>query len=363
MKKVWLVAGAIVVSVVVVWRGVRGDSPVAENQPNICHHNRNITFDAALNPSVVYIFAPGSGASETQIVKYIPSFIASTGELIQSDRGINVLGCPLAAVNFAEINLQKNRPARFAPDELYRKINYFFVAKAHERYGVTISGDSSNGLSLRGHWVNLARYNLGQEADIEKLDRVYDLAVHKTGHDLQSRVVLYGVSRGAATVFDFIALKQPKDVVAAVVEGIYDDVNNVLNFRFSTISRKVMYGVLKGLTSWQKAGISPISLVDKIPQSLPLLFITSRADRSVPSTSTLNLYRALRATGHKAAHLLILERSAHPRYMLDDADDRATYQEVVHAFYKHYNLPHNTALAEKGWAKFLTTQPEISNVR
>jgi hypothetical protein len=49
--------------------------------------------------------------------------------------------------------------------------------------------------------------------------------------------------------------------------------------------------------------------------------------------------------------------------MLDDAADRELYETVVHAFYKQYNLPHNSAKAAAGASAFACTQPSVRELK
>ena len=49
--------------------------------------------------------------------------------------------------------------------------------------------------------------------------------------------------------------------------------------------------------------------------------------------------------------------------MIDDPEDKERYESVVHAFYKHYNLPYNTQKASKGQEAFAQTQPSISDLK
>lgn len=48
--------------------------------------------------------------------------------------------------------------------------------------------------------------------------------------------------------------------------------------------------------------------------------------------------------------------------MFDDLEDKKCYEAVVHAFYKYYNLPHNSAKARAGAAAFAATQPSAQEI-
>ena len=101
---------------------------------------------------------------------------------------------------------------------------------------------------------------------------------------------------------------------------------------------------------------------ETITDDIPLLFVTSLKDGLVPPQGTMSLYNLLKARGFKKIHLLVLKKSIHPCYMISHDDDRTLYETVVHAFYKHYGLPHNAAKAAQGQAEFEKTQPEIAQI-
>jgi len=48
--------------------------------------------------------------------------------------------------------------------------------------------------------------------------------------------------------------------------------------------------------------------------------------------------------------------------MIDDLEDQKTYEAVVHEFYKHYNLPHNSGKAVNGQVAFSKTQPTLEQL-
>lgn len=95
---------------------------------------------------------------------------------------------------------------------------------------------------------------------------------------------------------------------------------------------------------------------------IPLLLVTSLKDGLVPPQSTIGLYKRLIERDHKRVHLLVLKRSLHPTYMIDDLEDKTMYENVVHAFYKQYNLPHNSKKAALGNTEFLSTQPNVEQL-
>lgn len=306
-----------------------------------------------------YIFAPGLTSTEMQLAKYLPHFKASTGEIISSKSGIHTINMPIDICKFAEINFKplkhKEKLSIFSPE---RYIYYFFNNYSSGKFRVNIKKQSRLKLAktLTSYTILISKINIGQRNDIRCLEKTYSDHILKYP---DSNVIIYGASRGAAAVFNFIAKRKPKRVRAVVLEGIFDSVHNLLKKKIGCF-----HGVIEKLltltTSYKKDGEAPINNANKIPKDLPILLITSRADDGVPLSCTLNLYRALKANQHKNVYILVLSRSCHVGYICDDEDDKKIYEAVVHAFYKHFNLPHDKYLAKKGSAKFRLCDPEIS---
>ena len=63
----------------------------------------------------------------------------------------------------------------------------------------------------------------------------------------------------------------------------------------------------------------------------------------------MNLCEALKEL--KDFYVLVLKKSGHRDYTCKDGEDMQRYQKVVHAFYKKYNLSHNSLLAAAGQAE------------
>ncbi len=140
----------------------------------------------------------------------------------------------------------------------------------------------------------------GQESDIESHHKKYlGWQTNKRNESL----ILYGVSRGTATTFCAFATYQYPEVKLVILEGAIDSMENVLNnmvkycYRDSTVEKScvsalrstVSFLTPKGLFGYKDRGPSPLSLVEKFPEGIPVVFITSKIDSTVAPQSTRNI--------------------------------------------------------------------------
>lgn len=191
-------------------------------------------------------------------------------------------------------------------------------------------------------WCNPAHTSLGQENEIECLKNKYDTINH-------SNIILFGISRGAVTALNFTALYNP-NIKALILESLYDDLEKVIDatpiIQYSWIS-----SIFK---KYNPKGIQPIHCLHKIDLNLPILIICSKQDQRVPYQRSIAVYKALKKSGHNV-HLLVLKKGKHAKLLT--GKNGKIYQNVTHAFLKHYNLPHNFFCALQGKDLFIKTQP------
>lgn len=347
----------------------------------------NSSFNATWvtpEPGVVgsYVYAPPVLASEIFMGRYCPTFIASTGEGITCKKGIEVLRMPASSGNLAEIKLKphgkylrackktkkksKKREHGFlslltAP---FRAVWYTASYISNFIFGLSVKKSPTlSDSSLSSYCIDLTKVNLAQEEDLKLFKNIYDnhLKRVQAAHSADTRhvVVLYGTSRGSAIVFNFCALEKPQEVGAVVCEGLFDSIDHIYQ---ATRSAKIRFliSALYRISQFNKDGILPLRLIKEIPLDMPILLITSRKDATVPWQCTMNIYSKLRQTGHNKVHILVLKKAAHEWYPYCKKQERTLYQNVVHAFYKHYSLPHIANYAAEGWDYFQTqTQPPI----
>ena len=122
----------------------------------------------------------------------------------------------------------------------------------------------------------------------------------------------------------------------------------------------VFFSLLVRSYKWN--GPSARKYAEIITDDVPLLLVGSLRDGLVAPQCIIYLYKRLIERGHKKVHFLMLQASSHPCYMLDNIEDKELYESVVHAFYKHYNLPHNKEKAQIGAPLFAATQPSLQEL-
>ena len=307
--------------------------------------------------------------SALQVAKYAPFYQPSTGDVLEVEhKDFKVIGEPLSAFWYPEIVLNTNGGVRLSLGStgLRPKIDVIFDRLNEVTSGVS-SGISfvshvTDGPTLKNYSIALTRANCAQDDDIAALSSAYDEHVQRyPGHDL----VLFGASRGASTIFNFLATtyesKQDKLVKAAVLDGCFDELTVARVGSFFIKQAKItqlwlhsyLFRFCRKVSRFNPKGIMPIKVVAQYPKDTPTLFVASKKDKVVPFEATEHMYHQLKKQGHPDVYLLTLENSNHCAGMKDDPVDKTRYEVVVNAFYKKYHLDHDQELAEQGMSILL----------
>ncbi len=225
--------------------------------------------------------------------------------------------------------------------------------------------------SVYQYSIDSAHESSGQETDIkahfEKYKTVTSIKFNPK-HNAQNNIVLYGVSRGAATSFAALATHSAEynQVKMCILEGPPATISGSVKswFWFFPALGKWIYKVF----SWLFLGSDhktdrdhqAVSYVDQFPDHVPLLVVSSKQDGVVPHKGSLNIalkvaakrIEAIKnATDEEAkkiapVYILQLDSSGHQDYAF--GKERERYQNVVHAIYKKHQLPYIEEYAEKG---------------
>ncbi|MDP3889274.1 MAG: hypothetical protein Q8Q25_01885 [bacterium] len=201
--------------------------------------------------------------------------------------------------------------------------------------------------------LNFWYTNFGQEKDIEALKHTYGIQQEQMNlaHETNAPVVLFGLSRGASTILNFIAQHNPSNIQAIVLESPYDHVNSIAKHlayqlhlsSFPHASNLIHYLMSLLFFGYNRNGIQPIDSVPKIQnRNIHILILCSKKDQWVPWKSSRNLFNA----GHTQVHFIALDHGKHAKILV--GTDRDTYHSVVHAFYKKYGLSHHKDYAVCG---------------
>lgn len=190
---------------------------------------------------------------------------------------------------------------------------------------------------------------LGQQADMSTLHNACQAF---------KKVILVGVSRGAATIANYLGTEQPNNVMAIVLESPFDTIDSIVKHLEAT---GASYSFKPSLyPNYDRNGIHPVDTIHKIPLNIPVLLICSTKDALIPASSTGLLYKKLVLAGHTKTHILILEHGKHANILWGEQGH--IFRNVVHAFYKEYNLPYNPTFAQAGMKHFASCKPSIEEI-
>lgn len=311
------------------------------------------------------VYYQGVNASQSQVSKYTGArgFRATTGEHVVCRRGFDVIenafiGKELDEVQLKRVSAKKHAQVKEFFRHPIRVIEQCFNTIAENKaYGITIDETPEDlEYTVSAHTIRIGRMSMGQSRDIAEHKTRYDLCLEQYP---DSDIILFGVSRGAATTFNASACNKydMSKVKLVVLEGCFDSVssaahNSRLFLGWKKLEKKFIEK-LSSLTQFKDEGISPIKLIVDFPEQVPVIFVTSKKDIIVPMASVLNLVQGLQERGKNPVYLLVLEHSTHPKYMMDDKKDTANYRDCLHALYKHFNLPYIPVYAESGEKKKL----------
>ncbi len=220
----------------------------------------------------------------------------------------------------------------------YRNRGYFSEADILYTFNY-LDAPASRGKKWGGFIINaLSSPNLlgsyiGQGKDIEALETAIK-TVHTAYPDGQ--IVLYGVSRGAATIANTLAhLGKTGEhellgaIKGAVIESAFAETQDVIAAilpMIPTSIKKPLFTLIYSNHSF--SGIQPITFADYIPPTIPLLFLATKQDKLIPAYSTYRLYEYIakkRPTG-TVTQFIEFNHGAHANIFSDE------YLNAVTAF-------------------------------
>lgn len=200
----------------------------------------------------------------------------------------------------------------------------------------------------QGFWrVNF--WNTGFGAiEVDSLREAYKTVVNIAGvtDKNDKRLVLIGLSRGASAIVSFMA-GNPDKIEALILESPFDSFDSILKNLLAKVDLDGSSTALwlaqqiTKLIFWKydPNQSAPVDHVVSIPnKELPILLICSQDDTLVPCQATLNLFLAFKNNGFTKVHCALLN-GKHGKICLD-SDALEIYKQVIHAFYKQYNLPY-----------------------
>lgn len=322
-------------------------SVILSIQPCLVIGSEWIIPAGAENSATVYI--QGMMDSQKQCAKYCgpKGFRATTGEHVSLANSAELIYRPFIGKELDEVVLtQKSAYSWYNPLNLMHYIERYAFALQLKKYGYIVI-DSLPGMpSISAHAMDFFKLNFGQERDIDECSSKIELA-EQAGIETK---ILFGASRGAATIFNAHAQNNYKNIKMIILEGCFDTVEHVVEYRAPAILKKIALPYLflrfiSLVTEYKLDGTNPLKNIEQFPKDVPVVFITSQVDKNVPMECTLKVVEELRKVRNNV-HLLILEESGHNHYALGNGEDQIRYLKFMHQLYKQYGLPYISRLTE-----------------
>lgn len=239
--------------------------------------------------------------------------------------------------------------------------------------------------------------SLAQDNDIESLESAYSDLYKKlfdgNERDAETKIIVYGVSRGATTPFTVLKNIQKngtaktflKNVDAFVLEAPFASMDDFVR-NTSKITEKICYplscitqGRVSGLSEssahnllskffqqYDPDGISAYKALDTMTKEvknilcdIPILLVCTKKDLLVPINSTISLYKKLKEIGHKKVYIYIANNVLHGLISL--SLERSNYQNVVQAFYKKNGVLYDQNFSIEEGNKILELSEQEAN--
>lgn len=141
--------------------------------------------------------------------------------------------------------------------------------------------------------TNITKLNIAGEGDTNQLfDAI--LVWYKAHPNPDDKLIIAGVSRGAATVFVTMSLlpqSLQERIALVVMEAPFSSLRSVINR--TKIFPKFWIWTLKTFTNILFDRLDPIQMVDDYPSHIPTLFVVSEEDTVVPIEETMELFNRL----------------------------------------------------------------------
>lgn len=198
-------------------------------------------------------------------------------------------------------------------------------------------------LTILGKNINLANMHMGQGPDIETLRD----AIQATPHD--EKIILYGCSRGSATIINYLAQHNPTSIQAIVLDACPADIPSSIKPTLAKLginpdNSNAIFRML--FPGYPTDSVPPIKAIKHIEnKQVPILILHSKTDLRVSPLDAYALYIEFKKQGFTNIHLVMLPDGKHS-FLLQNDDIKSMYLQAVHTFYKTYNLPYNSEWTE-----------------
>lgn len=290
-----------------------------------------LTLNAGVMEQVVTVFFQGNQASRLQATKYA------------GKEGLDIY------VTNDNVEHVYNPSS---PQLLYNLFSYPELNDV--RYGW--SWNPYHWLFMLLHWIRQLQFNIYGSACVphnlhsrvniagseDVAQCVLAIKACITKHAMK-RIVLFGTSRGASTVLlalTRLSKEELSHIALVIAEAPFASVQSVLYATMPLPTKTVPFftAALEYFTQYRATQRSPLQAVlsEDFPLDLPLVFVTSEVDTTVPVSETKQLLTVLQERKHTALHHIALKHSHHSWMSLHHEEDVALYVKELHLLYRKY---------------------------
>lgn len=199
-----------------------------------------------------------------------------------------------------------------------------------------------NAGSAFGKTINRNNMAMSYGADIQTL---------KQHVDAHQEYILYGVSRGGATIINYLAQYNPTNIAGIVLDAAPSDVvfmvdalQHIIGYKFAP-DRATQEDVFHSFFPAYKKNSTPIvkNIANIHNKKLPIFIVNSQDDERVYISSAWQLYLAFIQAGFQHVYLCQLAHGLHANYMY--GPDKDVYLHDLHSFYKKYGFAYHKKYA------------------
>lgn len=211
--------------------------------------------------------------------------------------------------------------------------------------------------SLTRKTINRSKMYMAETQDIQASQQT--LSTIPSDED----IILYGCSRGGSTLINLLAQDNPEQIKALILDAAPAYMPSTIHPIMAQLGIPAQYDAAIFRTlfpAYPKNATGPLSRIKNIKnKNLPILIIHSQNDAKVPYLHALQLYQELQNQEFKHVYLLTIPAGKHA-FLLQDPQIKDLYLEVIHSFYKKYNLPYDPTWAHDNLSKY---QPMLDEVQ
>ncbi|MCX5924401.1 MAG: prolyl oligopeptidase family serine peptidase [Candidatus Dependentiae bacterium] len=276
------------------------------------------------------------------LIFFFTSFSAYSAECTIFAHGI--VDGPTQVVRFQEAIATSKTLALSFPD-------------AHPASGCLLNGIIGYLTNCFGKKVNRDAMFMGQSADIATI-----VETMSDQTSCESSVILYGCSRGAAAIINYMSQCNPTQVKALVLDACPASISETIAPTLAKLGINPSLSLSVFTTifpAYPENSITPRQAIKNIAnKNLPILLIHGKSDTVVPYEHSLMLYLEFKKQGFTNVHLVTISQGKHS-FLLQNEYAKSQYLTAVHSFYKAYGLSHDPT-----WAKDTcdTDNPDFAGI-